>query len=297
MLDKMKILNRIKEVYLKDVNIIEYLTKMDDRKMNSIEDIMISYDFQAGTYSDHFRKNKKFHTLYSAALAKIIDELGGDSILEVGVGEGTTLGPVISSLQKIPSRVYGFDISWSRIKYAKKFLRDELNISTVELFTGDLFSSPLVDNAIDIVYTSHSIEPNGGREYEALRELYRIAGKYLVLLEPGYEFSTEEAKERMIRLGYVTNLYQAACELGYKIIEHRLFGIHSNDLNPTGLIIIEKKNDKTVRNALACPITKSKLLRKDDAFFSEESLLAYPIIGGIPCLLPQNAIVATKFMD
>jgi len=39
------------------------------------------------------------------------------------------------------------------------------------------------------------------------------------------------------------------------------------------------------------------LIKKNNAFFSKESLLAYPVIEEIPCLLPQNAIVATKFLD
>jgi uncharacterized protein YbaR (Trm112 family) len=48
---------------------------------------------------------------------------------------------------------------------------------------------------------------------------------------------------------------------------------------------------------LCCPITKTDLIKMNDAYYSKESLLAYPIINGTPCLLPNNAIIATHFLD
>ncbi|HEY0109663.1 MAG TPA: hypothetical protein VGB67_08560, partial [Fibrella sp.] len=48
---------------------------------------------------------------------------------------------------------------------------------------------------------------------------------------------------------------------------------------------------------LACPHTKARLTAFDDSLFAEESLLAYPKIKSIPCLLPQNALLATHFLD
>lgn len=134
-MNKMKMLNNIKKSYLEGENIIKYLKKIENRKENSIEDILISYDFQAGTYIENFKKYSSFQEKYSYHISKIIRNLGEyNSILEVGVGEATTLGPLISSLQNPHSKNYGFDISWSRIKYGKKFLK-ELNIDNVELFT------------------------------------------------------------------------------------------------------------------------------------------------------------------
>lgn len=296
-MDKIKMLNSIKKLYSENKNIIKYLKELDERKSNSIEDIMISYDFQAGTYIQEYKKDSSFKEKYCACLGNIIESLESyETILEVGVGEGTTLGPLLNFLKNKPNKSYGVDISWSRIKYAKKFL-NELNIHDVKLFTGDLFCSPLKDNSIDIVYTSHSIEPNGGKEKEALKELYRITNKYLILLEPSYEFANEEGKKRMLENGYITNLYSTAKELGYDIIDHRLFPISSNPLNPTGLIIIRKDSKSKVLEPLCCPITKTSLVKKNNAYFSEESLIAYPIIDEIPCLLSQNAIIATKFLD
>ncbi len=296
--DKLIILHRIKELYLQHENVIKHLKKLDNRTNNSIEDILISYDFQAGTYIESYKKDPSLNDRKSKKIANLICELGGcNSLLEVGVGEGTTLGNVLRFLEKKTLKwVYGFDLSWSRIKYGKNFLQ-EFDIENVKLFTGDLFCTPIKDNSIDIVYTCHSIEPNGGKEEDALKELYRITRKYLILLEPSYEFANESARKRMLEHGYVTKLYLTAKNLGYNIIEHKLFEVSVNPLNPTGIIIISKNNNLEDINPLCCPITKSDIYKKNNAYFSPESLLAYPIIDEIPCLMPQNAIIATKFLE
>lgn len=290
-------LNRIKEIYDNNENVIAYLNKMDSKEENRLEDILISYDFQAGTYTKGYKSNPAIKDSYCDHLAAIINEISEyNSILEVGVGEATTLAVTLSKLNHIPEKSFGFDISWSRIKYAKKFVK-ELGIMNVDLFTGDLFNMPLKDNSIDIVYTSHSIEPNGGREEEALIELYRVTNKYLILLEPAYEFANDEAKSRMEEHGYITTLFQTAKDLGYDIVEHRLFEVSANPLNPTGLIIIKKDGTGNVNDPICCPVTKTDFVVKDNAYYSPESLLVYPVIDGVPCLLAQNAVVATKFLE
>ncbi|OMP65827.1 methyltransferase domain-containing protein [Domibacillus epiphyticus] len=296
-MDKLVLLKKIKEIYEENENIIAYLKTFNNEDKNSLEDILISYDFQAGSYIKGYENNPSVKNAYCDYLSQIINNIGEyDSILEAGVGEATTLGVTLSKLEKKPNNSYGFDISWSRIKYAEKFIKNK-NLNNVHLFTGDLFNTPLKDNSIDIVYTSHSIEPNGGREEEALKELYRITNKYLILLEPSFELADETARTRMKEHGYVTNLYETANNMGYKILEHRLFEVSSNPLNPTGLLIIEKEAGETVANPMCCPVTKTDIILKNNAYYSQDSLLAYPIINNIPCLLPQNAIIATKFLD
>lgn len=296
-MERLNILTRIKELYSENKNIMEYLRSQDGRSYNTTEDILISYDFQSGSYTKFHLQNPEIKERFCLNLAKELERLGEfDSILEAGVGEATTLGNLLVSLKSKPKEAYGFDLSWSRIKYARHFL-DSLNLTNVQLFTGDLFCSPIKDNSIDIVYTTHSIEPNGGREKEALSELYRITRKYLILLEPAYELAGEEARRRMINLGYITNLHASALELGLNVVDYRLFGESVNPLNPTGLMIIKKDFASKTSNPLCCPLTKTKLIKKNNGYFSKESLLAYPIIDKIPCLLSQNAIVATHFMD
>ncbi len=301
-MEKIKILDRIKELYSSGGNLIQYLKSLNVDSNNSLEDILISYDFQAGVYTKKAMNDPDFRNEICQNLASVLDELTPfDSILEIGVGEATTLGKLLLFLKNNPERIFGFDLSWSRIKYARKFL-SQLNLkdqSNIQLSTGDLFNAPFGDHSIDIVYTAHSLEPNGGSEEKALKELYRIAKKYVVLLEPAYELASKEAQERMRDHGYVTDLYGTAQRLGYEVLTYRLFQPISNPLNPTGLMIIKKEveNNKENKAALACPITKSPLDLIENAYYSKTALLAYPIIKDIPCLLPQNAIIASHFLD
>lgn len=291
-------LDKIKALYNENQNIMKYMRTQKGNTKNSLEDVLISYDFQAGSYIQGYKKNPKIRLKYSSCLAKNVDDLGCfDSILEIGVGEATTLGPLLLSIKHKPKDCYGFDVSWSRIKYAQNFL-NKIGLEDVHLFTGDLFRAPLKDNSIDVVYTSHSIEPNGGREKEALIEIYRIARKYIILLEPAYELANEEARDRMRKHGYVTNLLSTAQQLDYHILEYKLFEFSLNPLNPTGIMIIEKKAPaNSPLNPMCCPITNKDIVREKNALFSPKSLLAYPILDDIPCLLPQNAIIATKFEE
>lgn len=55
-MDKIKMMSKIKEIHLENKNIIKYLKEIDGRTNNSIEDIMISYDFQAGSYTKAYKK-------------------------------------------------------------------------------------------------------------------------------------------------------------------------------------------------------------------------------------------------
>jgi len=293
-MNKINQLKNIKNLYAKGGNIIKYLKSIDGTKENSIEDILISYDFQSGSYIKEYSKNSEFKSNYCSSLAKIIDKLGNfDSLMEVGVGEGTTLGPLLRKLDNHPKNVLGFDISWSRLKFAKEILID-FGFKDATLFASNLFEIPLLDNSVDLIYTSHSLEPNGGREKQALAELMRVARKYVILLEPAYELADKKSKERMESHGYVTNLYQTANDLGLEILDYRLFEHSINPLNPTGILILKKESFQGNDCDLRCPVTLSKLDHiTESLLFSVESNLSYPVIFNIPCLLKENSILTS----
>jgi uncharacterized protein YbaR (Trm112 family) len=288
-------INKIKELYDQGGNLMEFLRGANNG-MNDPEAIMISYDFQAGSYIQFAKENKDYLDKYSSSISKVINQLGSfSSILEVGVGEATVMTPLMHKLLSKHSdlQMFGFDISWSRVYYAKKY-SIENNLS-INLFTGNLFNIPLPDNSIDIVYTSHSLEPNGGKEKEALKELYRVAAKYLVLLEPDYELANDEGRTRMDKHGYIKYIDQHALELNYHITQHRLFDYYNNPLNPTGLTVIKKNTLLKNEPVLICPITKTKLELVKGSLYSPKSLMVFPIIDKIPCLLEENGILAAHF--
>ena len=144
------------------------------------------------------------------------------------------------------------------------------------------------------------MEPNGGHETELFQELYRVAKEYLILLEPAYEFANAEARKRMEKNGYVRNLYQVAKNMNYDVLIWELYGESVNPLNPTGLMIIKKKPLAEFTGGeingidYVCPLTHRPLKIMGNVYYTEDSMLAYPILNGVPCLLSEYAVVATK---
>ncbi len=240
MKQKESIEKRAKREYKKGNNVMEFFRKLTGKKRNATEAIRISYDLQAGSYIDLAKKNKKFVKTYTRSIARIIDKYKPMSILEIGVGEATTLGNVIIELKTKPTVIKGFDISNKRIVCARRYL-DNLKVSGVDLFVSDLFNIPLNDNSIDVVYTFHSLEPNGGKEREAIKEALRVAKKYLILFEPSWEFANKEDKKRMENHGYVTKLYRTVRKMRLNVVSYYPFKHSANPLNPTGVIVIKKR--------------------------------------------------------
>jgi SAM-dependent methyltransferase len=288
----------LKELYQQGLNISSLLRGKKGLKYNSEMIIEISYDLQAGSYiasledDDTAAKNED----YTAQLADILQALcDPTSILEAGVGEATTLSGVLKHMEASNLSSYGFDLSWSRVAAAREWLKKQ-NLSNITLCTGSLLNIPFADNSIDIVYTSHSIEPNGGKEKPILKELYRITKRFLVLLEPGYELADLQSRKRMEAHGYCKNLKGISDRLGFKIIEHKLFPLNFNPVNPTALTIIEKNNQSAhPTHVLACPKYKTPLEPIGEALYSPAALSVYPIIGGIPCLRIGNGIIASRY--
>ena len=292
----------LKNLYEKGENISSFLKEKTNSSTNSEQIIEVSYDLQSGSYIKQMR-DSDFYALKRKYAKTLVDTILSlckpDSILEAGIGEATTLSGVIETLGEADINSYGFDISWSRIAYAKKWL-SENGLNDVNLCTASLFNLPYRENSIDVVYTSHSMEPNGGNEARILAELYRVTGRYLILLEPGYEFANSEGKQRMQRLGYVKDIKKHCLDLGFKVLHHDLFALSTRDTNPTALTIIEKsktRQNTSKKDVLACPKYKTDLIETADFFYSHEALTAYPKLDSIPCLRIENGIIATKLTD
>ena len=256
----------------------------------------ISYDLQAGTYITAAERDPEFQRQWGLQAASLLNPfLTPDSrLLEVGAGDGTTLAAALPFVESQVLAVGATDLSWSRCWAARGLLGP-----TPRIWASDLFHLPLASDSVYVVFTSHALEPNGGREVEGLGELVRVARHALVLIEPIYEFADEEGQARMRHHGYVEGLAEALDELPVEVIEIRPLEITSNSLNPSGVIIAlpDDRHPPLPMQApddfdWQCPATRTPLVDLGDCFFSPTAGIAYPSLRGIPVLRPHLAVVA-----
>jgi len=289
----------MKQAYLRGENMMAWAKSNRQSDSNSIASTLISYDFQAGSYVSlartHVETNQKWCTQLADLLAPHIEE--GDKILEAGVGEATTLVGVMQAIGKENLSFFGFDLSWSRIKVAKEWANE--HAAKPELFVGDLFNMPIADNAIDVIYTSHSLEPNGGKELLAMRELLRVARKAVILVEPIYELASEASQKRMAEHGYVRNLKAIAEAEGMHIEKYGLLEYKPTPNNPSGIVVILKPSPIPRREGgdgafWQCPLTACALSNQKDLFYARDAGISYPIMRDIPLLRKEHAVVASK---
>lgn len=296
----------LQDIYDHNGNLMEYLRRQNNTESNTAEYIMLSYDFQTGTSTESYYRDPGARQRFLRRLSDIVakKDISG-SILDAGTGEATSLIGLLQNLNHHErprfDEIYGFDISWSRVKTAQEFSRRQ-GYPSIQFFTGDLFHIPLADNYCDLVFTVAAIQTNGGKEKEILQELYRVCKGYLIFVESCYELAGEEARQRMKKHGYMTKLWESARELGYHMETCELYGTNVNELDPMGLTIIRKDPadsglsvHRPAQSPYVCPISRQPLKNFGDSFYCPDSMLAYPIIQGIPCLLPGNAVVATKY--
>ena len=288
-------IKKIQELYKKNKNISKYLRTKKRESINSIETILYSYDLQSG--NDYSRRKEKLIAKNNKNMAKkiseYVSELGAKSFLEAGTGEGLILGLLDSKKIKNTPALYGLDLSLSRLLFAKKYLKESRK--KTQIFSGNMMEMPFSDNAIDIVTTVMSMEPNHGREKDILKELFRVARRYVILIEPTYELGSIKTKKHIIEHGYVRGLPRHIQQLGFKVVHHEYLGF-SHPNNENAIIIAEKnanaRMQKTVK--FASPISKKPLKKHKNFLFCKEDGYAFPIIESIPCLLKENAILASQ---
>ena len=92
-------LPHLKELYEQGVNIIDYLKSGHSDNQVTSEDILLSYDLQAGTYTQFAKENKSYIAKYVSAASDVINQLGEfRTFLEVGVGEATVCLPLAEAI-------------------------------------------------------------------------------------------------------------------------------------------------------------------------------------------------------
>ncbi|WP_222105383.1 class I SAM-dependent methyltransferase [Denitromonas ohlonensis] len=294
--DLRRLLVGMRSAFEQGNNAMEFARAALGKTSNLTIATLIAYDLQAGAYVNQALSNPAEKQLWCEQLASLVSRhlSPGGSLLEVGSGEATTLAGVLEALPAPPTVALGFDISWSRCAHGNGWLKHKHQ--QAELFVADLFNIPLADESVDVVYSSHSLEPNGGRETAALSELLRVAKRAVVLVEPIYELADADARARMSHHGYVRDLKATAERLGCNVTDYRLLDFYVNPLNPSGVVCLEKSQARSVTTpAWRCPLTQTPLTRTTDAFSSAETGLVYPVLSGIPLLCRDHAVLASSF--
>lgn len=289
-----------KSVYQKGENVTNYLRTKFGSEDNTSEIIEIAYDLQAGSYVENVKSNFDKADSYASELSNILNDNleSGDSMLDVGTGELTTLTIVLNKLNTELSDILAFDISWSRLSIGMKYHRENRkNKFSLTAFVADIKAIPLHEKCVDVVTSSHALEPNGKNLETLLLELFRVTKKKLVLFEPSYELNSAEGKVRMDKLGYIKNIEGTVSKLGGKVIDVVPIKHTLNLLNPTACYIIEPPRQiaKHLEAVTFCvPGTNYELETDGQYLFSKDTGLVFPVLDNIAVLKTSSAILATS---
>jgi ubiquinone/menaquinone biosynthesis C-methylase UbiE/uncharacterized protein YbaR (Trm112 family) len=288
-------IREIRALYERGENIIQWVRTQEGAENNTPTAIAYSYDMQAGSYVAELESAEisALKARLGRRLADVLDVLKPESLLDAGVGEATSLLPTLAAMKVRPT-VLGFDFSVSRLLWAKRHLVAH-GYGDATLFLADLDCVPLADDSVDVVVTFHALEPNRGQERPILSELLRVARRHLVMVEPCYEQATSEMRAWIERHGYVRGLPAMLRSLDHPARLIEPFGVDQNPVNAASLFIVDIANAKPRRPAgFVSPISRRPLVRQADCWFCPDDGHAFPIIGGIPCLRQQNAVLASK---
>lgn len=291
-------LKQIRDAYERGENVTKFLRE-EGSKINSLESIELAYDLQAGSYvggalkdlSGLLRRTKEMGEILRSHVSFM------DVVIDCGAGELTTLSGM-SGFMPENITLQAFDLSLSRLnvglRFASRAMRSDL-WAGLNVFVASMDGIPLPEGSVDIVMSSHALEPNFGRELVLLKEMLRVCRKKLVLFEPSFEDNTVEGKKRMIDLGYVRNLPEHIDASGGRLIEKFPLLNVTNPLNPTFCYVVEKIDARCAVNALEarfqCPVTGYALERRQGYLWSKGGGYAYPFINKIPLLRAKDAIL------
>lgn len=284
------LLARLRTAYAEGRNLVDF---MRSEGVSDPRAILFAYELQSGSYTRAMAnaETRALKERIGAKLARWVTPIEPASVCEAGVGEASTLGALGQHLEPNIG-LYGFDASVSRVGFARRWTKDVL-ARDVTLFCADIAQIPFADHSIDVVYTYHALEPNGGRERELLSELVRVCARRLILVEPSHELGGTATAERIEQLRYVRDLAGVLAEMGVRIVHHRLWELDANPRNRAALIVADFDNPRAAtKPGFVSPLGRAELSRRSGAWYSQAEGFAFPIIDEIPVLKRESAVLA-----
>ncbi|MBO72219.1 MAG: hypothetical protein CMD35_01260 [Flavobacteriales bacterium] len=216
---------------------------------------------------------------------KVLSELDFSTLLEVGVGELTTIESIVSNNDQL-TEVYGVDLSINRMLDGIREYKKRQTLLP-KLSKSNATNLPFNDAVFDLVYSRHTLEQMPLIFEEALDEMLRVSRKYVVLFEPSFEKGSLTQKLKMIRNDYFRGLDKYLSNRSdIHIRKSYLMNNSANPLNRTSCYVLEKakQNQEESDINFVCPVSKEKLDDLGSFFYSPISQLAYPKINKIPVL-------------
>jgi uncharacterized protein YbaR (Trm112 family) len=294
-----------RNAYKSGENVTIALKKYLQQDHNTPEIIALSYDLQTGTYTTDALENEVFYINRSQELASFVSPYLGDkeSVLDLGSGEITVFSRLLADLKsKNIIKAYAADISWSRLNFGlevtKKIVPKNINLTA---FVSEIGKIPLPSKSIDVTFTDHSLEPNGGRLEEIIKEIFRCTNGLCIFTEPSNELASAEGIERMKKLGYIFDLEKTIKKLGGYIIDQKDLSNNYNTLNPARILVVRPpllepiNSSNTSESFYTFPGTDYKMQLIGGCLVCDEMGVVFPIIKNIPILMEDKLIFASKF--
>jgi hypothetical protein len=291
-------ISELRQAYSRGDNITQLLTKSNPG-LDRSEIIEIAYDIQSGSYIKYALESPDILKRYACEIYGLAKPYLAetDVILDCGAGELTTLS-LPSEHLPAKCQLLACDISLSRLKLGRRFaervMRGDL-VRDLSLFVADISRLPISDSSVDVVFTSHALEPNHGRERELIAELLRVSRRQLLLFEPSWENADEVVRARMDQHGYVRNLPQHIQAAGGRLVSVDPLPNPLNPLNPTYCYVVEPVNKESQQSfadqAFQCPRSGYPLQMQQSYWWNQEGGWAYPEIDGIVCLREKHGVL------
>ncbi len=283
---------KIKRYLVNFINIF-LKKKINYNKERSVENVKTKYEKIAGSYIDLFyndKKNgidnylgynhfeKKIYLIKEGRsidapvniISEFCDHFKINSLIEIGAGELTTLYPIIKKNNKF-NFVSALDLSPSRLKSGNQFLNKN-NIKINHLIACDASNIPYKDNSFDLVYTQFCIEQVPLLAKKIIDEMIRISSKYIIIIEPSYEFSNEISRNRILLKGFPILKNKHFQNPNSKILFRDGLPFTRFELYAE-MTILEKINKCDGTPILCHPINKKKIeLDKEYAIYNENKI-------------------------
>jgi SAM-dependent methyltransferase len=250
--DKSKLL--IKRFLLNIINFL-FNKKINYSNSRDLDAVKRKYDQISGSYIYEFEKEISSYLAYNHFEKKIYfiksrqidhpsnfilnfcNEHSLNSIFEVGAGELTTLFPIVKNRSfKFTSAL---DLSEERLKKGLIFFKKN-NLKIDNLISGNATKLPYEDNSFDLVYSHYCLEQVPLLSQEIINEMIRVSSKYVIFIEPSYEFSNSYTRNKILVKGYPIFKSKMFKNKKSKII-YRDGMPYSRFVNYAELVILEKK--------------------------------------------------------